>query len=158
MKLWNPALAGTKLGVKGGIIEVGADGCIEVSDESLAGVLLKSGFRSEKPENKSKAQPRQHQTVVEAPKKAEPKVEIKAEPVEVRKASASVVDPSPEDFDDDDELEIEDIGEYSAKDAMLLVKDESDVDILEAWKTCESENKRRKSVLKTIEERMSEVR
>ena len=75
MKLWNKALAGQKLKARSGeLIEVGADGLVEISDEATANALLVSGFRSEKPEGQPKAAPRPapSKPVVEEAKAPEP--------------------------------------------------------------------------------------
>lgn len=155
MKLWNKALAGQKMRARNGdLLEVGKDGCVEVSDEEVANALLHSGFRSEEPEGQPKPTPKPapSKPVVEEAKAPEPEEELTNEDFEEES------DEEEDDEEEDgDELEIENLADYNAKDAMELVGSTDDLDVLEAWKTSEGEGKNRKSVLKTISERISEV-
>ena len=143
MKLINVALAGMSLGTKHGALEVGADGTVEVSDEEVIAALKISGFKPEEESNSAENKPKSRQDKqVAQEKKEEPEV------VAVEKEAE----------EESDEIEIEDLADYPARDAMEMVKAEGSIDILEAWKDSESDGKNRKTVIKTLDERIAEVR
>lgn len=153
MKLWNPALAGMKIGTAKGPIEVGADGSVEVADEDIAEALRRSGFRPEEPENKpkNKPQPRPPVQKKEEKKVEPPKPEPTPEPEQPEE------EPEEAEDEEEEEVEVEDLADYSVKDAISMIAEENDADVLEAWIDSESANKKRKTLIRSLKNRLSEV-
>jgi len=152
MKLYHPAMAGQKLGTANGPLTVGADGWVETDDEEVAASLKISGFQSEEQFGDIKVTPKPRATepvVQDATPQVEPEPEPEPEEFEEEQEA--------EDDDDGEEVEIEDLGDYNAKDAMAMVVAEEDIDVLNAWKNAEGDDKNRKTVLKALDDRIAEV-
>lgn len=129
-------MAGQNLGTKSGVLEVGSDGSVEVDDKEVIAALQNSGFRLEDKKSNTEVLDKFRQVV--------------AEEKEVIEALKTV-------HDDEEAIEVDDVAEYSVKEALKMVHVESDIDILEAWKESELSQRNRKSVIRSIEDRMSEV-
>ncbi len=147
MKLFNKDLAGMKLKISSGVLEIGADGSVEVNDEKIEDALRRSGFRPDDEADKSKDKPKPRPV----DKKESEKVE---KPEEVEAEVEKVIQDEDEELE---EVEIADLNDYSAKDAVELVSSVDDVDILEAWLENEGDGKNRKTVLNRIQSRIAEV-
>lgn len=87
MKLQNESAANSKVSVRDcGILIVGADGIIEVSDKDVAARLVSVGWKLVK-----SAKPKKEEPKKEEPKKEEPKVEAKVEAKKAPKKKKSAI-------------------------------------------------------------------
>ena len=148
MKLLNPDFAGKKLCTSIGYLQVGADGSVEVSEENVIAALKMGGFRPCDPEDNSQNKPKSRQAVQTK----------KNEKVTSDEDIAPDEEGEEDDEEEGEEVEIPDLADFTAKVAMEMISAEEDADVIEAWLESEAEGRKRASVVKCLEKRLSEVK